>query len=45
MSSTPSVLPGDLLLSLGQNSFQSVNKKFDLLILAHLYKQISSAEK
>lgn len=45
MSSTPNLLPGELLLSLGQNSFQTVNKKFDLLILASLYKQISSSEK
>lgn len=45
MSSTPNLLPGEVLLSLRQNSFQSVNKKFDLLILASFYKQISSSEK
>lgn len=44
MSSTPNLLPGELLLSLGQNSFQSVNKKSDLLILASSYKQMSSSE-
>lgn len=45
MSSTLNLLPGELLPSSGQNSFQSVNKKFDLLIFASLYKQISSSEK
>lgn len=44
-SSNPNLLPGELLLSPGQNSFQPVNKNFDLLILASLYKQISSSEK
>lgn len=35
--------PTFCLGSLGKNSFPSINRKFDLLILASLYKQISSS--